>query len=517
MAEDPDQQGKGEDQQADPDASADGGSGEESRKSKPGERTPKFVAVAHQFWDTVDSLREVHRAIGPYVAELDTKRLSPEELVAVQGMVPAKQARLAEVIRRMTEAEADDESRDGEKETQAAGSESEEANELTEDDRRFLEEEFGEGPSRMALDRVLFKMRRLGLSPDRKWLLNGSLLTMGVGTFEVMVGALRARRHDLHPDTLERETAEFSLDDLEGFGSISEAEEDLIRRRVDDFLRNGSLTDWLDWFDRVTGLNSRGYAIDIEVVEEAFQRRHVIVHNAGRVSRAYLARSKEGDSADIKLGKPLPVPDEYLTRVFAELDALGTLMIVGAWSKWEPDDETRAMFWLFDHTYESVLAGHWRVTRKLASYGKRLKGIPEGPQLVYQVNEWLANKRLSEFDEVRAEVEQWNTGVLDPRFKLAKCALLDQLDEAFTIAEQAVAAGVLGEEALVEWPLLDEMRQDARFDALLAAVRPEAGSGHVIGPANSGRREGGADSAAEPGKSERTGTAENGGRPSGDA
>jgi hypothetical protein len=259
---------------------------------------------------------------------------------------------------------------------------------------------------------------------------------------------------------------------------LTDAEEESIAREVEEFLRQEGFKQWTEWYDRVTGLVCRGYALDFSELQEAFQRRHLIVHNAGLVSRQYL--SYLADNAEgLKVGQRLPVDDDYLVRAFDQLDAFGTLLLVGAFSKWEPGREETAYLWLVEHCYGSMLAGRWPVVRKLASYGKLLEYPEAASKFVFQVNEWLAFKRLGEFTTVREDVEAWDTSALGLSFRVAKSALLDELDQCFQLAIEAVRAGEIGETSLIEWPLLEEMREDPRFTAVLEIARMKPGQDSV--------------------------------------
>jgi len=105
-------------------------------------------------------------------------------------------------------------------------------------------------------------------------------------------------------------------------------------------------------------------------------------------------------------------------------------------------------------------------------------GRDQNTKWVFQVNEWLSCKRLDRIDSIREEVEAWDTSALGPTFQIAKAALLDDLDIAFEEARKALALEAIGEVQLLEWPLLEEMRADERFEALLldASGRPDVGN-----------------------------------------
>lgn len=438
------------------------------------------MAVAHQFWKTLDALREMHRSMSAVVGDLDTKRLTWEEVVAVQGLTPEKQQKLVDYI-----SELEEERRLEEEAEIENGEPRSEDDQLTisDRDREILGSIFGSDGEKAALARIGLKARMLNIVPERRWFLNGALLTMAIGALEVLVGGIRARRHDLYPGTLSTDKKEFSLDDLRRYESLAEAEEDAIAKEVEDFLRQEGFAQWMEWYNQTTGLSCQDYAMDFAALEEAFQRRHLIVHNAGRVSRRY--RSYQGSvEEEPEVGQRLPVDDSYLVSTFEQLDAFGTLILIGAYSKWEPDEEETAYVWLVEHCYESMLAGRWPVAKKLASYGKLLRHPAEASKHVFQVNEWLAFKRLGEFEVVKSDVEAWDTSALGLGFRTAQAALLgDNMDRTFELVIEAVRADELGETSLIEWPLFEELREDERFLPLLELARATPDDSRIVLPA----------------------------------
>jgi hypothetical protein len=135
------------------------GSEEDAKPIDPrGERTPHFVLVAHQFWETLDTLRELHRSMGPVVAELDTKRFTWEEIVAVQGLTPEKQQRLVDYINRKNAAHERAEERLRE-EGKEVDPESRSWRASSTEDKEILDSIFGTDGEKVALARIRLKVR----------------------------------------------------------------------------------------------------------------------------------------------------------------------------------------------------------------------------------------------------------------------------------------------------------------------------------------------------------------------
>jgi hypothetical protein len=424
-----------------------------------------FLDVAEQFGDTLDALRDLHASVNPATFELEPAQRTPGIMERVSGLPKDKAELLAtwleETRRRPPDVAPEPRGMFGPR--------------LDPKDEQALTQIFG-GPLDPGDLRRLRKHARRGSLPGRRWFLNGSLLTMAIGALEVLVAGARAEHYTLYPKELHG--YQFRLDEIQQFASVEDAADRAIARAVDSFGRQ-PFEKRLRWFGDV-GVPYEDCWIDEGALREVFQRRHVVVHNAGRVTRSYLEHVAFEGQEPPQVGDTLDVSSEYLAGAFDQIDAFGSLLAFRAWRHWNPNDAA-AVYQIYDRTYELVLSARWAVVRKLAAAGREAAGFSEETRWVFRVNEWLAYKRLGEFELVRNDVEQWDTSALDDRFRMFRAALLDDLDGAFRFGTVAVRQREIGD-ALDEFPLLDEMRDDPRFEELRRQVPEDAPSGYVIEP-----------------------------------
>ena len=86
------------------------------------------------------------------------------------------------------------------------------------------------------------------------------------------------------------------------------------------------------------------------------------------------------------------------------------------------------------------------------------------------------------------EVEAWDTSALSNVFSLVRYVLLDDMNEAYDLLPHVMASGALSNENLSEWPILQELRTDARFkdvaeELVKNAERPDStGDEHTPRP-----------------------------------
>lgn len=446
---------------------------EKQASSSDGRAASVLLAPLALFQETLDGLRDLHSEVMPHVHDLDKQRLSPEALTVLRALPAKKRRRLRDLLAAayekralLSEKEAPSEDLDpggddgaekgGDQELGLASVLGSQQKELTE---IFAEHDEARLEFSVRLNRTL-------IAPLRSDLLRNSLLTMAVAAFEVLIGRIVGAKFATHPDSLGTEP-EFSLAQLERFADISEARDLLIENRVDSFVRR-DFDYWADWFkkDSSLRLNFDSLCIDRAALSEVFQRRHIIVHNGGQVSRRYLQNTSLTDPPP--LNQFLAVPPEYLDGAIDQLDALGTLLVVGAWAKLYPDEAEVAYAFMSERSQQLMYIGRWSPVRCICAIGKKLEGKTTKQRCeVFKVNHWLAVKRLDGLDQIRSEIDAWDTSALDPVFPFVRAALLDDLNEVFAQLPGLLKSGSLNRASLEQWPILEELRADARYDGLL--------------------------------------------------
>jgi hypothetical protein len=217
----------------------------------------------------------------------------------------------------------------------------------------------------------------------------------------------------------------------------------------------GGLDDWGGWFKSNCDEDLSRVAMDWDDVVEAFQRRHVVIHNGGLVSRQYLSNVPAASS---KVGERLPINHDYLVHVFDELDVLGTALVVRAWGSWHKDQRDQSAGRLLQRSYELMLAERWTAVDSLCKIGAKLHCSAERRESI-KVNGLNSRLELAGPDEIRGEVEAWDVSASADRFRLAKLVLLGDLAGASKMADALLKSGELTQGQLNEWPVLRTLRE----------------------------------------------------------
>jgi hypothetical protein len=299
-------------------------------------------------------------------------------------------------------------------------------------------------------------------------IMRGSVLLSLVGAFEVLLSDLVRLFFERHQTALESEEKSHSLKEVFSFKSMDDFIGHVIEQKVDAFLR-GSVADWVKFFQQKR-IDMSKFVPSWENFVECFQRRHVIVHNGGRVDRKYLdsvgqewiERHKE----EVQLGEVLIVGDEYLSLAFDYFELAGSLLCQECWKRFARDDRDVRSRALCDHQYECLLEKKWVVAETLGSWCVSEGDMTSSDTLMARINRWLSIKRQGRWSEIETEVMGFDYSVLNLRYVAAIHALAGRTDLFFSVLPKAQ----ISEEELKDWPILDEMRDDPRFKECLDKV-----------------------------------------------
>lgn len=480
------------------------------------ERHPPYWWILMRFHMHLEALREMLDEVLPDIIERDRKRLDSSALTQVKALSPDQQQKLQIVLDTMVEhrrsggaadpaevevaaAESQATSNDAiEAEVQADAVETDiradagEAEVEAEVDQALETAQADQDPADelMPIIKEVFqddrhswmsfskKMTRAAAGPRRSEILHHSLLMQACTGLEVLIASLASRYYAVHQGALKEDKKEFSLADLQGFANLEDATDALLARRVAD-LMYGGLDDWADWFKSEFKADFGKLAMNWERVRESFQRRHLVTHTGAAVSRQYVENVKhEGKPPEI--GTRLDVGADYLTSVFDEFEALGTALVVSAWGTWVKEEREESAGALLDRTYELMLANRWVPVEHLTKLGLGMR-CSSGINVPLQCNHWLSRAELHGYEDVEAEVLEWDTATLATRFRMVKFVFLGRLDEAASLVPSMLASKELTLGQLREWPILRRLRE---FEGLDVSALENTGTPEESEPAS---------------------------------
>lgn len=295
-------------------------------------------------------------------------------------------------------------------------------------------------------------------------------LTSLVADFEYFCGSiLRIVAAELHRDIIPP-GKKLDWQRVEAAGSVSALREELLEEQISALLRKG-LSSWIGAFKSLkvripTSAQDGPNSVELH---EVFNRRHVIIHNGGRVSSSYISRmSQVAGQCDAELGALLQVSPDYLTQaadVLIEVAfGLATNCAMTLIGKDREFIENRLVNLIYHLLVEKRPDACRRVCTEYRD--TRFKDPESGP--VVRVNGWLAMRELGQHDQVRQEVDEWDVSDLPEAYKLAKLILQEDWGAATALARRLLANGGLSPQAWNTWPLAAPLR-DRGVGAIMPA------------------------------------------------
>jgi hypothetical protein len=414
---------------------------------------PRLILGIRNFASAIEALIELSDELDPKVQQLDRFESFSRFGELLTTVPPEHNERFRALCERTLLSESDDDIADNAAERT-----------VTERSARSrigdwiiqVAEEFGTEPWGV---QIVYEVVEISRRIPRQPILQDSILVSMISSFEVLFAAMMHAYFAAHPEGIPADEAQFSLTDLKQVESIDDAVQFLIDQKVERLL-NGGHEEWFSWFSKTTKLDVGKHAVDWEFLTEGIQRRHVIVHNAARVSRRYLDRVS---ACEYQIGHRLETDKDYVLRFGNELLVLGLRLAVLLWDKLGPEEGDEALAELSHQIYRFLRLERYPVVVPLTESMMLWEKQDQHRLLVARVNRWVALKQLLGLDEIRSEVESWDTGVLAPQFKMVQACLLDNLDEAFKYLPLVIAGDDVEQGELYDWPALEEMRKDARF------------------------------------------------------
>lgn len=428
------------------------------------QRHPDTLWVTRRLQLHLDAVREILRDFMPHAREIDEKHLSVDALFSLEDLPPSRREKVrAFMDKRIADARAGDPPQLGDGESSGDGEESDGSTVSISMTVGEIEEVTGD---RHFAGRFFEEFEKSLQGPLRVTILHNSLLAMAVGAFEVLVSGIATRFYVAHPDALDSDEKTFSFAELRAFGDVNDAADEMISRRIAD-LMYGGLGTWADWFDKNCSASLSEIAMDFDSVEEAFQRRHVILHNGGLASRQYL---RHVPGSGVRVGNRLTVDASYLDAVFDELDVLGTSLGVLADGTWRPAGRDDAAGVLLRRSYELMIEERWAAAGALARLGRRLT-CEAATKTSLQCNEWLCRAEQDGYDSIQNEVEaDFDASHMSGRFKLVRSVLIGQVETAVAAVPEAIATKEITRGELEAWPIFKRIREHPDYPAVMSEL-----------------------------------------------
>lgn len=241
---------------------------------------------------------------------------------------------------------------------------------------------------------------------------------------------------------------------LKEFGDVDDARLYLVDSEIDSIFRDSfdrwfsNLKEKLHMKDMLAGEKET-----IELVNELYQRRNLLVHTDGYVNDYYIRNVPEKYRKDINKGEKLIIDYEYIVNRIKQVEKLGWIIYI----KYNFIIHRRDYDELFYNTNETLLKHLERNCDIIPKIFEKLQECSKNDkhcELIAQVNYYLYFKVNGRINEVKEELESIDFSMLSSNYIMAKAIILGE-EDAFE-KTKIFLDNIKDEEFLfvIEWPLL---------------------------------------------------------------
>lgn len=304
------------------------------------------------------------------------------------------------------------------------------------------------------------------LTPHNVELLYKSSFVMLIGYFDFLISDLIHCFYQMYPESLTGKELSITLSELNLCNDLSEAVDYVVNREVDKVVYD-NLESQKRYFARYLKIDTKESIIHWNKINEAVERRHIIVHNNSIINRRYLKNIDHSiipeKRKELEEGKKITINENYFMAVFAEIFIAGIILIQCCWRKWKKDNINHADLQLNESIYDALSEGKWTVAERLGLFSKECEVYNKRNRLYLDINYCQALKWQNKKGELEKELKKFDVSGLSPMYILALSVLKSDKTNFYKNIKKAIITDKLTKTYFMEWPLFKEFRRDPDY------------------------------------------------------
>lgn len=259
-------------------------------------------------------------------------------------------------------------------------------------------------------------------------LYRSSLITL-VTTLEVLINNIFYYRAYNYPQSINIDEKSLTLHQIKRLGGFEEAQEFIIEEHVTDMMRE-SFNKWLEHIKCNFKVKLEKNIEELEpIINETFNRRHLIVHGEGEVNNTYLTRVDEVFKRDLKKGDKLEIDKEYILDRLLTFRVYGAILMYRFWASMEKGSKEIRNRLIDKMAYSLLEKANYEESRLLYETIMN-EGLTQSEHFRVKINYWQTFKWNNQYDEIKEEIEKLDLSAAQLDYQLCKDLLQDKFDEA---------------------------------------------------------------------------------------
>jgi len=273
-----------------------------------------------------------------------------------------------------------------------------------------------------------------------------------------------------YPNALIGKDLSISLEELKQCFTKEEAVDFILNKKVESVLF-GNLKHQITFFKNDLNIDICEKIINWDFINEAIERRNLIVHNNGVVNRKYMnsIRSFSNTTNPIKLneGEILSIDNNYYNAIYDEIFLAGLILVQNCWRKWIHENIDEADTSLIFLTEKAATREKWKLAERLGSFSKNIQIQSEDDKNKIMICYCETLRRQNKNEEFKKEFNKLNN-IGSPMFLAALCALRDDIEGFYVHVRKIAEAGKISKDVFFdtrEWPVFNEFRRVEGYKA----------------------------------------------------
>lgn len=281
-------------------------------------------------------------------------------------------------------------------------------------------------------------------------------LVMLITRFEEFMSNFLTELYTLYPEKyLDQQQIRFS--ELVDKG-IDDIRKKIVLREVDEKMR----ASYMDWFKLLQehGMRFDSCKNELEKLKEIYARRNIIIHNAGRVNETYIKAVPE---SGLKEGEVAFIYNEYLQKAFDTIKIIIYKIMIEA-TRIIKNDKAKYLEAIFDMAFLELLAENYSISTSVFNELMCSKVSNTEIKTMSMINRWIAEIELHGVESVNADIEEFDTSILEEIYVLAKELLLENYESATKTIEEMVKRDTISVDMIEKWPLFKRFRNSIYYE-----------------------------------------------------
>lgn len=283
-----------------------------------------------------------------------------------------------------------------------------------------------------------------------------------ISTYDAFLGNLLRVAFDVQPQIILTSEKAIKFSDLAQYDSIEAARNSIIDHEIEALLRS-SHQEHFQWMEKKFGVQLRklpAFADFIEVCE----RRNLITHTGGVVSRQYIANCKEHgiDVQSVAVGDRLFVDQSYYQRAVETVCEIGIKLCYVLWRRLIKGEQDKADSLLNEFGFDLVTSRNYKLAEAILSFGvdKAKADSCRRMMIINQANAVRLQKREGEAGKI-LDAHDWSA--VSNEYKISVAAVRGDVDEVVRLMRRGGADGYPGCEDYRSWPVFRGLRTKTKI------------------------------------------------------